>query len=63
MQHPQLQDVVRAFFAEMQLPWSAILTSYEYTAQDTISLILGNHGCSEPQQQVLYAAMRQIPKQ
>ncbi|MBR6761497.1 MAG: glycoside hydrolase family 3 C-terminal domain-containing protein [Oscillospiraceae bacterium] len=63
METPALQDAVKQFFAQQGISWCAMLTSYEYTAQDTISLILGNHGCSEPQQQVLYAAMRQIPKQ
>lgn len=62
MQHPQLQDAVRAFFAEMQLPWSAILTSYEYTAQDTIEQILSQVGCDAHSAEKLYELFSQIKK-
>lgn len=62
MNHAQLHETVRTFFTEMQLPWSAILTSYEYTAQDTIGQILSQIGCSEECSVQLYERLSQIKK-
>ena len=47
MENDELKTVLRTFFEETQLPWTAILTSYEYTAQDTIGMILDQVSCRE----------------
>ncbi len=62
MHHPQLHDAVQTFFMKMQLPWSAVLTSYEYTAQDTIGQILTQVGCDPVSCENLYEQFRQIRK-
>lgn len=62
MNHPQLHETVRTFFTEMQLPCSEILTSYEYTAQDTIGQILSHLGCCEDCREQLYERLSRIRK-
>lgn len=47
VENPQLKKTVEEFFVEYNLPYTAILTSYEYTAQDKIEMILKNVGCDE----------------
>lgn len=60
MEHAALQTIVRDFFTEEKLPWSAVLTSYEYTAQDTIAQILSQNGCTAPEK--LYERLGMVKK-
>lgn len=46
MENSALSKILKEFFSENNLPWSAILTSYEYTAQDKIGMILKQLNCS-----------------
>ena len=62
MENSELKNVLFAFFAEAQLPWTAILTSYEYTAQDTIGLILEQVNCKETDRETLFKRMRHVKK-
>lgn len=62
MENDELKTVLCAFFAETQLPWTAILTSYEYTSQDTIGLILEQVNCKERDRTTLFNRMRNIKK-
>lgn len=62
MENAELKAVLRAFFEEMQLPWTAILTSYEYTAQDTIGLILAQVNCGHTDRKTLFGRMRSVKK-
>ncbi len=59
---PALCQTVRAFFDANGYPWSAILTCYEYTAQDTIDLVLTMQKCPDALRQTLYTQMSAIPK-
>ena len=63
MENHELKQILQEFFTEMQLPWSAILTSYEYTAQDTIEMILEQTGCAQDSRQVLYQRFAEVKKQ
>ncbi len=63
MEHPTLKDIVFGFFAAHSLPWSAMLTSYEYTAQDTIDQILRSVNCTPEQREALYAELFSVKKQ
>ncbi len=47
VENSQLRKTVEDFFAQNNLPYTAILTSYEYTAQDKIEMILKNTGCDD----------------
>ena len=62
MEHGNLKKVLSDFFAEMKFPWTAILISYEYTAQDTIEMILEQVKCAEIDRQMLYKRMRAVKK-
>ncbi len=62
MERGELKDIVKQFFAEKVLPWSAMLTGYEYTAQDTIELILGQVNCAGNDREVLYQRLRTVEK-
>ena len=62
MENDELKTVLCAFFAENQLPWTAILTSYEYTSQDTIGLILEQVNCKESDRETLFRRMRNVKK-
>lgn len=62
MENPELKTVLKDFFAEMNLPWTAMLTSYEYTAQDTIGMILEQVHCAEKDRQRLYQKMGNVKK-
>ncbi len=63
MRREELRAEVEQFFTEMQLPWSAVLTSYEYTAQDTIGQILAQVNCDPKSREVLYSRLARIKKQ
>ncbi len=63
MENDELYAAVHGFFAQEALPWSAILTSYEYTAQDTIGQILSQVGCTEAQKAELYDKLHSLKKQ
>ncbi len=63
MENDLLRNCVYDFFKNKGLLWSAMLTSYEYTAQDTIELILTQVGCSDAKKSELYQLMRDIKKQ
>lgn len=62
MEDERLKKLLMDFFAEMKLPWSAVLTSYEYTAQDTIGMILKQTGCSEDNARLLYKRLGSVKK-
>ncbi len=62
MEHEELKQILHAFFTEHALPWTAMLTSYEYTSQDTIGMILGQVHCPEAAGETLYRRMRNVKK-
>ncbi len=62
MEHDELRKLVQDFFEKEGISWTLMLTSYEYTAQDPLSLILDRAGCPEVHRQPLYAAMRRVRK-
>ena len=62
MERAELKNIVKEFFAEQGLPWAAMLTSYEYTAQDTIELILGQVKCAEEDREEIYQRLRTVEK-
>jgi len=62
MENPQLKDVLYSFFNEMNLQWTAILSSYEYTAQDTIEKILDQEKCPVEAREKLYAQLGAVRK-
>lgn len=62
METQALQDLCKVFFAKQHFPWSAMLSSYEYTAQDTVSKVICDCGGTDAQTAELYRQMAQIPK-
>lgn len=62
METAALQQLTADFFAAHKLPWSLMLNSYEYTAQDTMEKIFGMLGCGDATAQQLYAMMRSVEK-
>ncbi len=62
MENPQLSAILKDFFAEYNLPWSAILTSFEYTAQDKISMILNQVNCHPADSAELYRRFKDVKK-
>ncbi|MBR5513594.1 MAG: glycoside hydrolase family 3 C-terminal domain-containing protein [Ruminococcus sp.] len=62
MENPQLSAILKDFFAEYNLPWSAVLTSFEYTAQDKISMILNQVNCSAENAAELYRRFKDVKK-
>ena len=44
---PALNAALRRFMDENGLAWENVLTTYEYTAKDSVSLMLKNAGCSD----------------
>lgn len=62
MENPELSVILKDFFSEYNLPWSAILTSFEYTAQDKISMILNQVNCSFTDAEELYRRLLTIKK-
>ncbi len=63
MENELLRNCVSDFFKNEGFLWSAMLTSYEYTAQDTIELILSQVGCHDTKKEELYNLMQNIKKQ
>ena len=62
MEEVRLQETVKSFFAEKKLSWALMLTSYQYTAQDTIGQILETAGCTEADKRDLYGRLRLVEK-
>ncbi len=62
MENDILHDCIREFFIKENLPWSAMKTSYEYTSQDKIGMILDNLGCTNEQKTLLEESMSVIIK-
>lgn len=62
METELLQQMFKAFFAQQSMPWSAMLSSYEYTPQDKVSKILSDCGCDPQQAAVLYRQMSAVEK-
>lgn len=62
MENDELKTVLNRFFMEMDLPWTAVLTSYEYTSQDTIGMILEQVNCAETDREIFYSRMRNVKK-
>ena len=46
-ENPELQAALRRFMDTNGLPWENVLNTYEYTAKDSVSLMLKNAGCSD----------------
>ncbi|MBP0971730.1 MAG: hypothetical protein J5753_06790, partial [Oscillospiraceae bacterium] len=46
-ENPALNAALRRFMDENGLAWENVLTTYEYTAKDSVSLMLKNAGCSD----------------
>ena len=44
---PELKDALQRFMDAHGLPWENVLTTYEYTAKDSVSLMLKNAGCPD----------------
>ena len=63
MENDGLKRVLSEYFIEKNLPWTAILSSYEYSSQDTVGLILNQCNCSENDRDTLYNRMRTVKKQ
>lgn len=63
MENTALKTLAEEFFREHNLPWTAMLTSYEYTAQDKIDMILAQNDCESNLRNKLYSKMREIKKQ
>lgn len=61
-ENDELQNILHEFFDAENLPWSAILTSYEYTSQDTIEKILLQEKCTEDCCQKLYEKLRVVKR-
>lgn len=59
----RLYETLKGFFEERGLAWSAVLTSYEYTAQDTLELILCQVECPQSDREVLFDRMSRIRKE
>lgn len=62
MENEMLKEKVQGFFTERKLPWSLMLTSYEYTAQDTIEKILDTANCTADTKEELYGRLRTVEK-
>lgn len=62
MEREELKSIVKEFFAEKEFPWAMMLTSYEYTAQDTIGKILEAVGCAGTVREELYGRLRTVEK-
>ena len=46
-EHPELKAALRRFMDAHGLPWENVIMTYEYTAKDSVSLMLKNAGCSD----------------
>ena len=46
-ENPELNAALHRFMDANGLPWDAVITTYEYTAKDSVSLMLKNAGCSD----------------
>ena len=44
---PELKDALHRFMDAHGLPWENVLTTYEYTAKDSVGLMLKNAGCPD----------------
>ncbi|MCR4761283.1 MAG: glycoside hydrolase family 3 C-terminal domain-containing protein [Oscillospiraceae bacterium] len=44
---PELNAALHRFMDANGLPWEAVITTYEYTAKDTVSLMLKTAGCTD----------------
>ena len=44
---PELNDALHQFMDAHRLTWENVLTTYEYTAKDSVSLMLKNAGCPD----------------
>lgn len=62
-ENPKLKAVLKEFFEQMQYPWSVVLTSYEYTSQDTLELIMNQVESSENERNTLYKKLKSVKKQ
>ena len=61
-EHPELQRILHSFMDEHGMPWTTILSSYEYTAQDKLQKIMDDVRATETQRQQLYTALRSVRK-
>ena len=43
----ELKDALHNFMDAHELPWENVLTTYEYTAKDSVRLMLKNAGCTD----------------
>ena len=56
----QLQKILHDFMDAHEMPWTLILSTYEYTAQDSLQKIFDLLGTAEETRQVLYTALRTV---
>ncbi len=57
-----LREILRDFMQRHGLPWTMILSSYEYTAQDPLQKIFDQLSLPEDPRKELYAALRSVRK-
>lgn len=57
---PELKAALHRFMDAHGLPWEHVLTTYEYTAKDSVRLMLKNAGCSDEALAELAEVLRQM---
>lgn len=62
MENESLREILYAFFDEMKLDITAFLSSYEYTAQDTVEKVLDGVKCPIEARKKLYTKFESIKK-
>ncbi|MBQ3567170.1 MAG: glycoside hydrolase family 3 C-terminal domain-containing protein [Oscillospiraceae bacterium] len=62
MENENLKNILFDFFEKENLTWSNVLTSYQYTPQDKISMILEQVSCTDEQCRQLYSLMSRVKK-
>lgn len=61
-ENEELCGILHDFMDENGLAWTAVLSSYEYTAQDTVARIMDMTGCPEEKRAALYELMRTVKR-
>ncbi len=62
VENDALCEILRGFMDENGLPWTAVLTSYEYTSQDPLGRIMDTVNCPAEKREALYAALRRVKR-
>jgi len=61
-ENEQLRTILYDFFEKNQLPWTLILSTYEYTSQDNLKKIFDMLGTAEETREALYTALRTVKR-